>query len=516
MPNSRRIVQGVATNWMAFAVSLSVAFFLAPFIVLKLGNATYGVWTLINSMASYMGLLDFGLRGAVTRFVSRDQATGNHAEASQAVSGALWIRLWLSGVIACIGVSLALLTPVLFHIPPETQTAARIALLFTSANLIVNLTCGVFGGTLAALHRFDLLSGVSICQTLLRTAGIVWLLRSGYSITGLAIWEFLVVIVANSMLIRSCFRVYPQLRLTWSKPSKEISQNLWGYSLLNFVINICVQIIYYTDNLVVGAFLSASAVTFYAIGGSLIEYLRQLVASLTWTFTPLASNFEAQKQSQHLQRLLIQGTQASLLVALPVELALFFRGPTFISLWMGQEYAQVSGHILQILLLAQFFAIANYTSGSIAAGLGKQRPVAIWSLGEAAANLVLSILGAQSFGLAGVAWGTVIPSLAIHWFLWPRYVCQLVGMSPWVYLSQSWLRPALGAVPFALACAITDRLWAAENLLYFFLQIAAIFPIFVGGVVLCFWKEIHGWLQNYQKRQTRIVRYWERLVGGAE
>jgi O-antigen/teichoic acid export membrane protein len=516
MPNSRRIVQGVATNWMAFAVSLGVAFFLAPFIVLKLGNATYGVWTLINSMASYMGLLDFGLRGAVTRFVSRDQATGNHAEASQAVSGALWIRLWLSSVIACIGVSLAVLTPALFHIPPETQNAARIALLFTSANLIVNLTCGVFGGTLAALHRFDLLSGVSICQTLLRTTGIVWLLRSGYSITGLAIWEFLVVIVANSLLIRSCFRVYPQLRLTWSKPSKEIFQNLWGYSLLNFVINICIQIVYYTDNLVVGAFLSASAVTFYAIGGSLIEYLRQLVASLTWTFTPLASNFEAQKQPQHLQRLLIQGTQASLLVALPVELALLFRGPTFIGLWMGEEYAQVSGHILQILLSAQFFAIANYTSGSIAAGLGKQGPVAVWASGEAAANLVLSILGAQSFGLEGVAWGTVIPSLAIHWFLWPRYVCQLVEMSPRMYLSQSWLRPALGAAPFALACAITDRLWVAENLLHFFLQIAAIFPIFVGGVVLCFWKEIHGWLQNYQKRQTRIVRYWERLVGGAE
>src|ERR1051325_6233405 len=50
MPNYKRIVQGVATNWIAFAVSLGVAFFLAPFIVLKLGNATYGVWTLINSM----------------------------------------------------------------------------------------------------------------------------------------------------------------------------------------------------------------------------------------------------------------------------------------------------------------------------------------------------------------------------------------------------------------------------------------------------------------------------------
>src|SRR5262249_41533926 len=153
----------------------------------------------------------------------------------------------------------------------------------------------------AALQRFDLLSGVTICQTLLRTVGTVWLLRSGYSITALAGWEFLVVIITNSLLTVACFRVYPELRIIWCRPSKEIFQSLWSYSLSTFVINICVQIIYYTDNLVVGAFFSTSAVTFYAIGGGLIEYLRQLVASLTWTFTPLASNFEAQGQPQHLQ-----------------------------------------------------------------------------------------------------------------------------------------------------------------------------------------------------------------------
>src|SRR5215813_1056884 len=129
MPSYRRIIQGVATNWTALVVSLGVAFFLSPFVVLKLGNSTYGVWTLINSLVSYMGLLDFGLRGAVTRFVSRDHAKGHHVEASQAISGALWIRLWLSGLIACVSVSLAILAPVLFHIPLETQNAARIALL---------------------------------------------------------------------------------------------------------------------------------------------------------------------------------------------------------------------------------------------------------------------------------------------------------------------------------------------------------------------------------------------------
>jgi hypothetical protein len=42
------------------------------------------------------------------------------------------------------------------------------------------------------------------------------------------------------------------------------------------------QLIYYTDNLVVGFFISASAVTFYAIGGSLLEDPHRQFLPLRW------------------------------------------------------------------------------------------------------------------------------------------------------------------------------------------------------------------------------------------
>ncbi len=92
----KRIAQNILSNWMALAVSTAIGFFLAPFIVHRLGNVAYGVWVLVASLSAYMGLLDFGLRGAVMRFVSKGNAQGNHAEAQDAVSAALWIRVWIS------------------------------------------------------------------------------------------------------------------------------------------------------------------------------------------------------------------------------------------------------------------------------------------------------------------------------------------------------------------------------------------------------------------------------------
>src|SRR5215469_175095 len=101
-----------------------------------------------------------------------------------------------------------------------------------------------------------------------------------------------------------------------------------------------------TDDLVVGALLSAEAVTFYAIGGRFIEYLGQLSASFAQTFMPMASNLAAQGRQDQLRCLLISKRpepRASLLVSLTVGGALFFRGSTFIGLWMGHQYAQPSG-----------------------------------------------------------------------------------------------------------------------------------------------------------------------------
>src|ERR1700756_5666194 len=92
MPRIKHIARNVLSNWLALAVTTVTAFFLSPFVVHHLGNLAYGVWVIIMSLVAYMNLLDLGLRGAITRFVSKGCAQGNNEESSQAVSGALWIR----------------------------------------------------------------------------------------------------------------------------------------------------------------------------------------------------------------------------------------------------------------------------------------------------------------------------------------------------------------------------------------------------------------------------------------
>src|SRR6478672_6596766 len=234
MPSLRRIAQNVLSNWFALAVTTLVGFFLSPFVVHHLGNVVYGVWVIIGSLVSYMGLLDLGLRGAVTRFVSKGAAQQNDIEASQAVSGALWIRLWISLAIVAAGLLLSAVFHRVFTIPVELQHPARVALLVTAITVAINLWCGVFGGVLVALHRYDLTSSVSILQTVARATGIVLLLRSGHSILALAIWDLCTWVIANAVTVVLCFYVYPRLKVVFGRPDKATLHKLWNYSVYAF------------------------------------------------------------------------------------------------------------------------------------------------------------------------------------------------------------------------------------------------------------------------------------------
>jgi hypothetical protein len=72
---------------------------------------------------------------------------------------------------------------------------------------------------------------------------------------------------------------------------------------------------------------------------------------------------------------------------------------------------------------------------------------------------------------------------------------------------QAWLRPALSVLPFAVACAWTERYWPASRLDILFLQLFAILPVYVAGIALVFRREfLHQWRTPDSIFQRRIIQ----------
>src|SRR5262249_49556845 len=66
----RAVVRNAVWNCSGLIISMLVGFFIAPFLIHRLGDSTYGLWIIIGSLTSYFGVLDLGVRGSVGRNVA--------------------------------------------------------------------------------------------------------------------------------------------------------------------------------------------------------------------------------------------------------------------------------------------------------------------------------------------------------------------------------------------------------------------------------------------------------------
>src|SRR5882757_1753617 len=185
-PKGMHILRSVASNWVRYAFSVGLAFFLAPYVVWHLGGTGYGVWSLVVSLTGYLGLFDLGVRGAVTRYVARFHAQTDHTRANEVASAAMAIFLTTGGVAILVSGVLAIFVLGRLNLPIEYLPEARIVLLLVGSSVAVSLADGVYGGLLIALQRFDLSNAIEIAGSGLRAVAIVAALSHGFGLITLA------------------------------------------------------------------------------------------------------------------------------------------------------------------------------------------------------------------------------------------------------------------------------------------------------------------------------------------
>lgn len=483
---ARHIARNVLFNWFGTAANMAVGFFLSPFVLHRLGNVVFGVWTLAVSAVGYMALLDLGMQNSVLRFVSQGHIRKDHQSASETISAALWVRIQISGLIVVLSAILAAIFPFVFKIAPDLVGDARKAIMLIGATTAISMSVGVVGGVLSALNRYDLQNYIGLLQTAIRVTGAVIVLRRGHGIVAIGLTELAAVLISSLVVIWVARRLYPELQMKLNKPKTETLKKIWSYSSYVFLTSVAVLLVYQTDNLIVGAFISTTAVTFYAIANSLCRYVTQVVGSMANTFMPAASTYDAAGDAAGLLMLYKNGTRATLMVSLPVMITLILRGPAFIGLWMGPQYSRDSGTVLIILGIPLIFAFSNRTATAIAFGVEKHKTSAQWAIGEGIANLILSVVLVQRYGIYGVAIGTMIPSLFAQLVLWPGYVSKLVGLSRSEVMWKIWAPMFLSSIPFAVATYAVGALFPARNLPIFIFQVLATLPIFVITIGLVF------------------------------
>jgi O-antigen/teichoic acid export membrane protein len=471
----------VLSNWGVFVFSTIANFFVAPFVVHSLGNAAYGAWVLLGSLVGYLGLLDLGVRGAITRFVSRLHATADHEGAARFASAGLFLFSVSATIAILAGLGLAAVLDRLFEIPPALLPQARIAVILIACTIALALLGGLYGGVVTAMQRFELNGATEIAVEAVRITAVVLALRSGEGLVALAAIHLGCGILRFVIFFVLSRRVYPKLRIVRGRWKRSELRQVFGFSLASTALQGAGTVIMQLDAIVIGAFLPVAMVTYFAIAGTLSRYGKAVVNGISYTVPPRVSAQQGRGDMEGARRTGLLGGRVASLVHLPIVATFLVRGGTFIGLWMGAEYVDLSGRVLVILSLAYWFMAGRQIMVTTLMGLNRHGSLIPVMWAEAVLNVGLSVALVRPLGVIGVALGTTVPSLLLTPTAYPLLFSRVLAIPPARVWRDLWLRPTLAVLPFLLASLAFERLTTPTSLVGFFAQILAVLPVAAAG-----------------------------------
>jgi O-antigen/teichoic acid export membrane protein len=452
----RRLLTGALVNVAGRFTSVGVWFLLTPFVLSHLGTSGYALWTLMGAVASYGCLLDFGIGGAVVKYVAEYVARGDRHSARVTIGSASLLSLAMAAATLLISTAAALLLPSLLDLSPAEHVVAEAAIALTGFDVAITIAFSPTVSVLRGLQRYELYNGVQIMGALVQAVITVVVLEAGGSVRGLIASNILVTVTMRMTSIALLRRVAPDLIVGIRSAQRAAVRRLAAYCYSAFTIDVAGRLYNKTDEFVIAAFQPLSAVTPYALARRLGEVTSLVATQFAKAVMPLASELEATDRTQKLRKLYIVASRAALGIATPVALVASICGHSILTLWVGPSYAGYSP-LVAVLALASLINTSQWPASEVLQGITRHRIVAWTWFAAGLANITLSILLLPMFGLVGVALGTLIPTIVSALFVVMPFANRTLNVSWKTALNEIWLPAMAPAVPAAILLAALER-----------------------------------------------------------
>ena len=96
--NLGQIGKGAIISYIAIFLNLAITFFYTPWMIRQIGMSDYGLYSLVGTFIAYF-IIDFGLSGAITRFIAKYRAEGNQTKVENMLGLTTKVYLCIDAVI---------------------------------------------------------------------------------------------------------------------------------------------------------------------------------------------------------------------------------------------------------------------------------------------------------------------------------------------------------------------------------------------------------------------------------
>ena len=465
---------GALISYISIFANNVIGLLYTPFLIRSLGQSEFGLYSLASSTVGYLLLMDMGFGNAIIRFTAKYRAGGDKASEARLHNMFITVYVVIGLIVAIAGFLLALNSK---HVFSKTMTSeelekVRILIILLTINISITLFFSTYRAIVVAYEKFIFIKVVDLVRIILNPILMIPFLVYGYKSIALVV----VLTVLNSGVLISNYlycRRKISVRPVFGSFNKSLFSEVIGYSSLVFVSSVVDQVYWNSNQFILGAVASTTAIAIYALAITIKNLYFSFSTAIISVFLPRVTTLIANNASnQEVSNLFIKIGRIQYFIISLVLSGFFLFGREFIHIWVGAKYDD-SFIITLLIIIPVTIPLIQNMGLTILQAQNRLRFRSLTYLIIAIFSIIISIPMAKAYQGFGAALVTCVSISLGHGLIMNVYYQKKIQLD----IRRFWFEigkisiPILGAV---LVFLLMKKFWFEQKNLF----------NFVGGILL--------------------------------
>ncbi len=457
MNNSKQRKVGAILSYISIFASTAVQLLYTPFLISKLGQSEYGLYSLVSSIIGYLTILDLGFGNAIVVHTAKYRALGEKKK-EQVLHG-MFRRIYTGiGLIAGIaGVILALCSSSIFGATMSSYELdqMKIMLLILSFNLLITFAFSIYNSIIVANEKFIFQKIMAIFGTVAKPLLMLPILFMGYKSVALCF----VITFINIVILLSNY-VFCKKKLQVSTKfmgyDKKLFKTIFAYSFWIFLTQIVDKINWSADQFILGAVSGTVTVSVYSAAATLNTLFINLSTAISGVMLPKMSKMISKNAtSKELTNEFVKVGRIQYFIIFLMASGLVIFGRQFIKLWLGDGFEETY-RVALILIIPLCFPLVQNLGLSIMQAMNRYKFKAISTFIMSLFNIVMSVFLAKAFGATGAAIGTAVALIICNIIIINIYYYKVIKLNIFKFWKNIVGLTLLLVIPAVIAALIMN------------------------------------------------------------
>lgn len=340
MPN--QLKAGAILTYVTLFLNSVIGLLYTPFLTLKLGQAEYGLYSLVASVVGSLTILDFGFGNALIRYTANLKAKKQEQKLKEMFGMFFVIFCGIALVALIIGLIVYFNTENLFsrNMTDEELRKMKIMLLLMIFNLCFTFVMSVYRSIIVAYERFVFQKVINLIRIVLNPLVMVIFLCYGYRAITMVVLQTIFNVLTLLADYYYCKRKL-DIKFVFGKFDFAFLKEVCLYSFWIFLNAIMDKIYWSLGQGVLGVYCGTKIVAIYGIAIQLQQMYMSFSTAISGVLLPKVTSMVAVKENDKaVSDLFIRTGRLQFIIMSFVLCGFTLFGRQFIELWVGESYSQ--------------------------------------------------------------------------------------------------------------------------------------------------------------------------------